>query len=291
MRESIDVNGATRTFTVVDREPAAERIRDLVMVFHGSKQTAEAHRRFTGGAFDALADDGSTVVAYLDGHRGNWNDARKESSFPARTENADDVAFTRAVIDRLVATRHVDPTRVFVLGYSNGGQMVFRLIHEIPSLLAGAAAFSATMPSPESFIDPLPDAEPVPLPVLLIHGTADPIAPFQGGAMRRWARTLFRVGGTTLSMPRTAEYFAGRNGITAPPRTTRVSSPTTGRRPWIARTEYRQADRAPVVLFTVHGGGHTVPGPKAAPFVLGRTSSDISAAVEVASFLGIGGAR
>ena len=285
MQESIDVDGITRNFTVVDGDAKGDRRRDLLLIFHGSKQTGEVHRRFTGGMFDSLADRGGAVVAYLDGYKGNWNDARRQSYFPARLENIDDVAFTRQVIHALVASRQVDPQRVFAVGYSNGGQMVFRLIHEAPDLFAGAAVFSATLPAPDSFA--VAEAGIRPIPVLLAHGTADPIAPFEGGSMRGWAKRLFKVGGTTWSMAQTAQYFAKRNGIAESGVDSRISPPTS-RKVWVSQTEYRPNGRPPVRAITVHGGGHTIPGPKKAPFVLGRTSSDITAAQEVASFFGLG---
>ena len=290
MQQIIDVNGRARTFTVIATDSTSESARDLVLIFHGSMQTGETHRRFTGAAFDALRGGESAVVAYLDGYKGNWNDARKESYFPARRDNVDDVSYVAAVVDRLVETHNINPLRVHGVGYSNGGQMVIRLIHQVPDLFAGAAVISATMPSPESFLDPSSGGVVRPIPIMLIHGTADPIVPFEGGAMRAWAERVFRVGGTTWSMSRTAEYFAQRNGITAAPATQRISPPSS-RRVWISQTDYRDDDSPPVRLLTVHGGGHTIPGPRRAPFVLGRTSSDVTAAQEIASFLGIGASR
>ncbi|MDW5325660.1 hypothetical protein [Plantactinospora sp. KLBMP9567] len=92
-------------------------------------------------------------------------------------------------------------------------------------------------------------------------------------------RTLFKVGGQTLSMPQTARYFAARNGITSAPVSTtlpkRAGSPATTS---VERTEYRQQGRPPVVLYTVHGGGHTIPGLAKAPAILGKTNQDISTA-------------
>jgi polyhydroxybutyrate depolymerase len=290
MRDSVEVDGRTRTFTVVGG-PA----RDLVLVFHGSGQTAETHRRFTGGAYDALAESGTAVVAYLDGYKRNWNDARRASRFPARVDNVDDVAFTRAVIDKLAATHGVE--RVFAAGYSNGGQMVIRLLHDEPALLTGAVIIAATLPAPENLLLPSPVLAPVPRPVVLVHGTKDPIVPYDGGEMRWYVRALFKVGGRALSMPDTARYFAGRNGIIAEPVVTRL--PASGQtadgqenaghvkagRTWVERIEYRQVGRPPVTLYTVHGGGHTVPGPHDAPVVVGRTNHDINAADLVAELL------
>ena len=111
MRTTLSFAGRTRSFTVVGDADGPEN-RPLVLVFHGSKQDGEVHRRFTGGALDRLAADGRAVVVYLDGYRGNWNDARAESSFPARQEQIDDVAFARAVIESVVRTHRVDPGAV-----------------------------------------------------------------------------------------------------------------------------------------------------------------------------------
>lgn len=284
-RDSVEVNGRTRTYTVTG--PAEGRpSRDLILVFHGSRQTGDKHRRFTGKAFDAPADSGAAVVVYLDGHKGNWNDARRNSSFPARKEDLDDIGFTRAVIAKLAAGHRIDPARVFAVGYSNGGQMVMRLAHEAPELIAGAAVIAATMPAPENFL--AAGAPPAPMPVLLVHGTRDPIVGYAGGEMSWWARTLFRTGGRSLSMPQTAAYFAARNGITAEPLdTTLPKRAGTAGRTWVERTDYRQRGRPPVALYTVHGGGHTVPGPGRAPFVLGRTNQDVNTAELIGEFFGV----
>lgn len=289
MRSSIDVAGRHRTLTILG-ERAAAHPRDLVIVLHGSKQSGEQHRAFTGGMYDTFATGGTAVVAYLDGYRGNWNDARRQSAFPARLEEVDDVGFVRAVIRSLEDTHGVDPSRVFVIGYSNGGQMAMRLVHEVPELIAGATVVAATMPTPESFLLPTEGVAARPLPVLLVHGTADPIVPFEGGPMKPWARRFFKVGGSALSAPATAAYFAHRNGISAAPVTTPVPSAERAST-WTEQIDHRQDGRPPVRLLTVHGGGHTVPGPKRAPVVLGRTGHDVSVADAVAAFFGIGERR
>ncbi|GIM95375.1 alpha/beta hydrolase family esterase [Paractinoplanes toevensis] len=278
MRDSIEVGGRTRSFTVVG--PAdGEAGRDLILIFHGSRQTAAKHRAFTGGMFDALGG----VVAYLDGYRGNWNDARRASAFPARRDDIDDVGFTRAVIDQLVRTHRIDPARVFVIGYSNGGQMAMRLAHEVPELIAGATMIAATMPAPDNFL--LAGAPPAPMPMLLIHGTKDPIISYQGGELAWWARSVFKIGGRSLSAPETAAYFAARNDITAAPATTKLPGGANGTS--VELTEYRQEGRPPVALYTVHGGGHTIPGPRRTPAVMGRTNQDVNTADLIRDFFGL----
>lgn len=282
MTEHIEVDGRMRTVTVVGPRRQGQA---LVLVFHGSRQSGEIHRAFTGGAYDALVGKGA-LVAYLDGYRGNWNDARRESRFPARLAGVDDVAFARAVIARLGETHGIDADRVYAIGFSNGGQMVMRLLHENASPLAGGAIVAATLPEPDSFLLPQAAPAPHPVPVLLVHGTADPIAPYTGGRMRRWAQLVFRVGGSSLSASETATYFARRNGISAPP-TTRADAASHPDGTRIERADWREAGHPPVTFVTVHGGGHTVPGPQPGPRLIGRTATSISVADLAAETFGL----
>lgn len=281
---SIDVAGRRRSYTLAE-PPGAGPGTALVLVFHGSNQTGEKFRAFTGRSFDALASTGGAVVAYLDGYKGHWNDARAASSFAARTENVDDVAFTAAMISQLQASHQVDSSKVYAAGFSNGGQMVIRLIHQVPGLLAGAAIIAATQPAPDNFL--LADAPPVPLPVMLIHGTRDPIVAYEGGAMSWWARRVFRVGGVSLSVPQTAAYFAARNAITQPSTATNLPHREESGKTSVTRTDYRQDGTPPVTLYTVHAGGHIVPGKRKAPFVMGRTTRDLDAAQAIGQFFGL----
>lgn len=94
--------------------------------------------------------------------------------------------------------------------------------------------------------------------------------------MAWWARAMFKVGGVTLSAPTTAEYFARRNGITTKPVVTPVPVRDGGRKGTrMEETAYRESGREPVTLYSVIGGGHTVPGATPAPAGLGRTAADL----------------
>lgn len=264
---SIEVAGRARTYTIITPDDGFDR---LLLVFHGSTQNAATHRAFTGNAFEDIK---RTAVVYLNGFKGNWNDARLHSRFPARKHDIDDVAFAEAVIAREAGGRPVHAA-----GYSNGGGMVVRLLHERPGLLAGATIIASGQPAPDNLL-PMGDAPAVPTPVLIVHGTRDPIVRYTGGTMPAWARIVFRVGGAMRSAPDTAAYFAARNGITAPPI-------TTGLTPELSRTDFRQDGRPPITLYTAHGGGHTIPGPTPSPRLMGRTTSHLHTADTLAEFFG-----
>lgn len=264
----------TRTYTLA--EPDGDPAR-LLLVFHGSGQNAAAFRKVTGNAFDTLP---GTTVAYLDGYRRKWNDARRDVRSATRRAGTDDVAFAAAVAERHAAGRSVHGA-----GYSNGGGMIIRLLHQRPGLLTGATIIAAGQPAPDDFL--LPGLPYSPTPLLLFHGTGDAIVPYEGGPYPRWAQVLFGVRGSSLSAPDTAAYFAGRNGITTAP----VSMPVPPRdgkpgRTTMSRTDHRQDGRAPVTLYTVHDGGHTVPGPHAAGFPMGSTGHDVYVTEAMTSFFG-----
>ncbi len=289
VRRTITVDGRRRSFLLLTGGPApAQRApAALVLVLHGSNQDAATVRRATGRSFDALAkadptEGGGVVVAYLDGYRRHWNDARTSSDFAARREGVDDVAFVEAVIDTLAAEHLVDPGRVYAVGFSNGGQMVIRLAHQVPERFAGTAVIAATQPVPGNF--DLPTEPATPMPVLLIHGTRDPLVPFGGGMASMWG---FRKRGAGRSAPETAEYYAARNGITAAPTSARLRHHGESGRTSVLRTDYRQDGHAPVTLYTVEGGGHTVPNPKNFPWIMGRTTHDLVAAEAIAEFFAL----
>jgi polyhydroxybutyrate depolymerase len=132
---------------------------------------------------------------------------------------------------------------------------------------------SATQPLPENFAI---EGGPAALPVLLFHGTKDPLVPYSGGPA---SLSGFRPRGDGMSAPDTAAYYARHNGITTKPTVTR----TEGRLP-VVRSDYRQAGKPPVTLFTVEGGGHVIPGPGRMPLIVGRTARELVAADEISRF-------
>jgi polyhydroxybutyrate depolymerase len=269
--------GRDRTMTVVG--PGSAEDAPVILVFHGSRQTAKIVRSFSGGTFDALTTRGA-VVAYLDGYKKNWNDSRLTSPTAARAENVDDVAFASAAIDRLARTHHIDRSRVFAVGFSAGGSMAIRLLHEVPDLIAGAGIIGATQAVPENFTASA--ATPLPRPVVLIHGTRDPLVPYDGGMASIFG---FSRRGLGQSAPDTARYFARRNGITTEPTSQTLSTlGKPGDKTSIERTDYTQSGLAPVTLYTVHGGGHVIPNPKKALRIMGRSTSKLVAADAIADF-------
>jgi polyhydroxybutyrate depolymerase len=283
-RCSLTVDGRRRSFlTVRGYVPAPSPA--LLVVLHGTLQTGRSIRTFAGYSFDNPAVSGEVIVIYPDAIGREWNGARKAAMLSKRCKSVDDVGFICAVIEDAMSTEDVDPARVFVAGFSVGGQMTIRLIHEIPELLAGAAVLSATLPAPENRVI---DHDPhVALPVLIIHGTADPVAPYRGGVIAGHGRFSK---GMHLSAADTARYFAARNGVgTEPVVTALAHHPDPGRATSVTRYDYTAPGAAPVRSYAVHGGGHVLHNPTRTPAqrVWGPSTRDICAADEVAEFFSL----
>ncbi|MGW0435458.1 alpha/beta hydrolase family esterase [Micromonospora sp. NPDC003197] len=278
-----------RRLVVADRErrylltlPAVPANAPLVIALHGSNQTPETLRRFAGPSFDSLAVDHGFVVAYPEGYKKHWNDARTTAGFAARAEGYDDVLFVRTLIDALAAEPGIDRSQVYLIGYSNGGQLAIRAAHEAGQLFAGIMLISATQPAPEIFA-PSGDSHAA-FPVLIVHGTKDPNVPYQGGPASLFG---FRPRGLGLSALDTAAYWADRNGITTSP----IVTPLTPRESdgtRVERSDFLDGIHSPVRLITIEGGGHVIPGTKRAPRIMGRTSRQITAVDEFLAFFGGG---
>jgi polyhydroxybutyrate depolymerase len=223
----------------------------LLVVFHGSLGSPAAIRRDTGFGFDRLADRDGFIVAYPQGHEGNWNDCRKAADYPARRLGVDDIGFFEALVSRLQREHGIDPARIFVAGYSNGGHFVFRLALERPRRIAGGAVFAANLPTDGNNGCTV---RGIPPPILLVNGTHDPINPYRGGAV-----TLFGFGnrGNVRSARESAAWFARAAGA-AGPATVRIPPRARGDPTWVERSAWRTGKNE-VVLLSVHGGGHVIP--------------------------------
>jgi polyhydroxybutyrate depolymerase len=222
----------------------------LLIAFHPSGATGAGMRRICGDLLERLARQRRFAVAYPDGFEGHFDDLRRKASYSARRLKIDDVGFTRAIVASMVRDYAIDPTRVYALGYSNGGAMVLRLALQCPDLVAGVISISANLPTADNIDCPIIDGRHT--AVVLIEGTADPINPYLGGRV-----SIFGLGdrGPVLSAQKSAEWFARRYGIQSAPQ----PGPVLKQGNLTATWQDWGTDRPVVRLITIHGGGHTVP--------------------------------
>ncbi|HXH41701.1 MAG TPA: hypothetical protein VNN08_23960, partial [Thermoanaerobaculia bacterium] len=111
-----------------------------------------------------------------------------------------------------------------------------------------------------------------PVPMIAFHGTADRMAPYNGG-QSPIAPDLFP------SIPAWTANWARRNRCAADPIDSAVAAD-------VIRREYPNcADGAAVVLYTIRDGGHTWPGGGPLPvWFVGPTSRSIDATSQMWAF-------
>lgn len=181
-------------------------------------------------------------------------------------ELASNVRFISDLIDTLEAAYNIDRTRIYANGFSNGGAMAFALSCRLSARIAAVGTVSAAQDQPWSWCG---NAQPVPL--INFHGTAD-LVPYNGGRSKLSPRPFPSVRSWTAS-------WARRNRCAPNPVSSRVAADVT-------RLQYTGcAGDASVLLYTIHGGGHSWPGGKPLPgWMVGHTSRSIDATREMWAF-------
>jgi polyhydroxybutyrate depolymerase len=242
----------------------------LVISLHGAATWPAQQRNLSG--WNRLADEHGFIVVYPSGtdHPRIWHAERG----PGLER---DVRFISELIDRLEASYNIDRTRIYADGFSNGGGMAFVLSCTLSDRIAAVGMVAAAQLLP---FDWCTDRRPVPM--IAFHGTADKMAPYDGGfATSRFAPTKFAPGPPYAfpSVPGWAESWAKRNQCEPEPTNATVAADVT-------RREYTHcAGDAAVVLYTVQGGGHQWPGGKPMPrWMVGPASRSIDATSAIWTF-------
>ena len=253
--------GASRTYVVYAPKVKLSKPA-LVLVLHGLYGDGASFELRTKRTFDTLADRDGFVVAYPDALEGQWN-----TGHPGETTNSDDVGFLSALIDTLSAEFDVDPKRVYVTGLSKGAAMTYRLACERPNKITAIAPVAGGLA--ERLMRSCAEASRRPIPLLVMHGTADPIVPFDSGELEG-----------------NVQYWIRRNGCMLTPVVTRLPDvdPTDG-----ARTRVESygncKDGADVALYAIEGGGHHWPGgDQPLRLGMGNFSRDFDAGVVIWDF-------
>jgi polyhydroxybutyrate depolymerase len=238
------------------------RSTPLVISMHGAGLWGAAQRDIS--RWNELADSKGFIVVYPSGAGGNGVRIWRAEPGDGLTK---DVRFISDMIDTLSSSYNIDSTRVYANGLSNGGGMSFALSCTLSNRIAAVGLVGAAQTLPWRWCT---DEKPV--PVISFHGTADPVVPYNGGASWISPRPFPNV-------PNWSANWAQRNRCRGKPVEATVTSDVT-------RREYTKcAANAAVVLYTIHGGGHTWPGGMELPeWFVGRTTRSIDATSSMWAF-------
>lgn len=213
----------------------------LVINVHGLTSYADQQAQLSHAI--AKSDAASFVVIHPEGTGTprSWNAGA--CCAPASTEGVDDLGFISALVDEAATRLCIDPSRVYLMGLSNGGHMAYASACQLADKFAAVASVAGILH--QSSCNP---ARPVPL--FQVHGNSDPIVAYSGGS-------------SSVSTWKT------KNGCT--------SSSTTYQNGAASCTTHTGCTAgADVVFCTINGGGHQWPGGDALPF-LGTKSDDLIA--------------
>jgi polyhydroxybutyrate depolymerase len=242
---TVRAGGLVRSALVHVPAAGANRALAVVMAFHGAGGNGEFMADYSG--LTPLADRDHFIVVYpmAAGHRHFWTLNGRDPTKP------DDVGFIRALLRALPVRVCMDPERVYATGVSNGGGFTARLGCVLSSQIAAIAPVAGGYRS----LDPCKPERPV--AVLEIHGTADPVVPYNGkppdyaGSVPRF---LSQWAAIDSCADTAAPIFVARG---------------TERFDWTAC-----AAGTEVLHFRLSGVGHTWPGSRdsrSAPIAAGRT--------------------
>ena len=237
----------------------------LVISIHGAMGWPAQQMNLTH--WNRLADEYGFVVVYPSG-----------SGMPRVWNKKDaDVRFVSELIDTLQTAYYIDPTRIYANGFSNGGGMTFDLSCKLSHRIAAVATVAPALFAPSTWC-----ADARPMPLISFHGTADEHAPYNGGptfmSPPGYGPMAKRVPFASVST--WAKYWAGRNRCGPNPVESVITTD-------VARIEYPNcAESAPVVVYTIKGGGHSWPGGKAQlpDWVVGPTGNSIDASSQMWAF-------
>jgi len=189
--------------------PAGEGPFPTILALHG--WGASAHDLFGlapylhGGRALVICPQGPIEVPIGPGYSGyGW--------FPlTRGGPMDPAEFARArerlgaFVDAACERYEVDPRKLVVLGFSQGGVMGYDLALRNPARFAGLVALSSWLPNDLANAIPEDEAREA-LPTLVVHGTKDPMIPIDRGRESRDRLIAMRV-------PTTYREFEMEHGI------------------------------------------------------------------------------
>lgn len=171
--ESLSSGGLQRTFLVHLAPSYGIQPQPLVINYHGFTQTMARIAQYSN--MGAEADKAGFIVVFPQGvdNPSSWNAGIGLNG--QTTGSADDVQFTRDLLSYLKKNYCVDAHRIYLTGYSVGGGMAYRVACNLSTQIAAIATVAGAFYHAPGGCNPSR-----PLPILEIHGQADPYAPYYG---------------------------------------------------------------------------------------------------------------
>jgi len=142
-------DGRTRTAHLYVPASLSDEPVPLLVALHGGTGWGTQFEQTSG--YDGLAEANGFLVVYPDGIGSGPNEDRFRTwnggvcCGAAAAGDVDDVAFLRALVDKLSDAYAIDSERVYATGHSNGMIMSYRLVCEAADVFVAAAGQAGTL--------------------------------------------------------------------------------------------------------------------------------------------------
>lgn len=220
-----------------------EKASAYIIGLHGAGGDSNRFRYLTGGQLEKRADQENWIVIYPNGYQGNWNDCRAPRTNRAKQEAVDDVRFLESVLS--TAQKQYGLADTFLVGFSNGGHMAYRMLAESAIETRAIALLGAHVPDPlESVCKPVARSANA----LVASGTQDPVNPYAGGIVALNGTQIGKV----LSARDSAIHFTNKHAPTIP-----IVRELHGGQ---VRLERWVGTSNEVALYSLIGDGHVIAG-------------------------------
>ena len=242
-------------YVYVPNSLKGKKNRPAIIAFHGFKSDANGFRWLISP--DKWADKHGYVMIYPNAVNKSWNAGK---GMGRQNTTTDDDRFA-AELPSLIVERHdIAVDRVYAMGFSNGAQVVAKMICHHSVQIAGAAMVGQSLNED--------DCRPAyKVPVVIMHGMQDPAAPYKGGGK-------FKLNSHQQSLAFLKDWYE----IKADKKT--IKSDKT-----FKCSEYKDNDKTAVVGCSMFNDGHQWPGSR--DFLvkqLGTTNKSLSANDYIMSF-------
>ncbi len=261
---TMNYQDSTRSF-IVHLPPQYTAGSSLPLVFnlHGYGSNASQEIFYT--RMDLTANTNGFICVFPDGLSNAWNSGFGGTG-PYHS-GIDDVGFVSKMIDTVYQLYGCDLTRVYACGMSNGGYQSYRLACELENRIAAIASVTGTLTDSTAFYCALSRR----VPILEIHGTADPLVPYNGSAGSYAVEDLIN-------------FWLNKDQCVNESDTTNIPDINVNDSSTVQRIRYSNCGNGTRVWFDkVTGGGHSWPG-ASIPFIYGPTNQDLNASQEIWNF-------
>ncbi|MFQ3544654.1 PHB depolymerase family esterase [Halobacillus rhizosphaerae] len=253
-QEVMWVGGKERTF-YYQLPSIMPEAAPLVFCFHGAGSHAQHHMKLT--QFHEVSEQQQFITVFPEAWQSDpddrmskqWNEGRRKNS--AFQHQINDVEFVLEMIEWFKRTYPIDNQRIYAEGFSNGSAFSLKLGIECQDTFAGVGGVAGPLV--------IELAENInwqkPMPLVFIMGTGDQFVPYDGRYSDAYMIDQL------ISAEETGALFASSWNPRLLKQQEDLLDPSQSGKHLVTKTSYVQTDGdEKVILYTLHGSGHTWPG-------------------------------